>query len=81
MKLLYIFESCIVNKFTFFDLRCSVVHAYANMLESDLTYISLRPEQLSNGMDAPMDEETSSMDEIPLRNSKPAKKKGTTILQ
>nr|XP_055034004.1 ETS-related transcription factor Elf-1 isoform X1 [Misgurnus anguillicaudatus]XP_055034005.1 ETS-related transcription factor Elf-1 isoform X1 [Misgurnus anguillicaudatus]XP_055034006.1 ETS-related transcription factor Elf-1 isoform X1 [Misgurnus anguillicaudatus]XP_055034008.1 ETS-related transcription factor Elf-1 isoform X1 [Misgurnus anguillicaudatus] len=50
---------------------------YGNMLESDMTYISLRPEQLSNGcMDVHMDDETSSMDELPHKNlSKPAKKK------
>ncbi|XP_073677056.1 ETS-related transcription factor Elf-1 isoform X1 [Garra rufa] len=53
-----------------------MIHAYGNMLESDLTYISLRPEQLSNGcMDVHMDEETSSVDEIPQKNlSKPARK-------
>ncbi|XP_016100110.1 ETS-related transcription factor Elf-4-like isoform X2 [Sinocyclocheilus grahami] len=52
------------------------VHTYGNILESDLTYISLRPEQLSNGcMDVPLDDETSSVDEIPQRNlSKPARK-------
>ncbi|XP_043112819.1 ETS-related transcription factor Elf-1 isoform X2 [Puntigrus tetrazona] len=52
------------------------VHTYGNILESDLTYISLRPEQLSNGcMDVPLDEETSSLDEIPQKNlSKPARK-------
>lgn len=66
------------------DLCPSVVHTYGNMLESELTYISLRPEQLSNGcMDVPLDEETSSLDEIPQKNlSKPARKsKGTIILQ
>ncbi|KAI7801804.1 ETS-related transcription factor Elf-1 isoform X1 [Triplophysa rosa] len=52
-----------------------MIHAYGNILESDLTYISLRPEHLSNGMDVTMDEETSSMDEVPQRNSKPARKK------
>ncbi|XP_058653485.1 ETS-related transcription factor Elf-1 isoform X2 [Onychostoma macrolepis] len=53
-----------------------MIHTYGNMLESDLTYISLRPEQLTNGcMDVPLDEETSSLDEIPQKNaSKPARK-------
>ncbi|KTG41262.1 hypothetical protein cypCar_00004215 [Cyprinus carpio] len=53
-----------------------MIHTYGNMLESELTYISLRPEQLSNGcMDVPLDEETSSLDEIPQKNlSKPARK-------
>lgn len=53
-----------------------MIHAYGNMLESDLTYISLRPEQLSNGcMDVPLDEETSSLDEIPQKYPcKPARK-------
>ncbi|XP_026136658.1 ETS-related transcription factor Elf-1-like isoform X3 [Carassius auratus] len=52
------------------------VHTYGNMLESELTYISLRPEQLSNGcMDVPLDEDTSSLDETPHKNpSKPARK-------
>ncbi|KAK9963243.1 hypothetical protein ABG768_006444 [Culter alburnus] len=53
-----------------------MIHTYGTMLESDLTYISLRPEQLSNGcMDGPLDEDTSSVDEIPQKNlSKPVRK-------
>ncbi|XP_026136657.1 ETS-related transcription factor Elf-1-like isoform X2 [Carassius auratus] len=53
-----------------------MIHTYGNMLESELTYISLRPEQLSNGcMDVPLDEDTSSLDETPHKNpSKPARK-------
>lgn len=49
------------------------------MLESDYTYIHLRPEP--NGcMDVSLDDETSSMDEIPQKSmSKPQRKtKGTT---
>lgn len=55
-----------------------VVHTYGTMLESDYTYIPLRPE--ANGcMDVSLDEETSSMDEIPQKSvSKPQRKtKGT----
>ncbi|XP_051514953.1 ETS-related transcription factor Elf-1-like isoform X2 [Myxocyprinus asiaticus] len=53
-----------------------MIHTYGTMLESPLTYISLRPEQLSNGcMDVHLDEETSSMDETPQKNlSKPTRK-------
>ncbi|XP_052010697.1 ETS-related transcription factor Elf-1 isoform X2 [Xyrauchen texanus] len=53
-----------------------MIHTYGSMLESPLTYISLRPEQLSNGcMDVNLDEDTSSMDETPQKNlSKPARK-------
>ncbi|XP_059371852.1 ETS-related transcription factor Elf-1-like isoform X2 [Carassius carassius] len=53
-----------------------MIHTYGNMLESELTYISLRPEQLSNGcMDVSLDEDTSSLDETPQKNpSKPARK-------
>ncbi|KAF5899909.1 ETS-related transcription factor Elf-1-like isoform X1, partial [Clarias magur] len=42
-----------------------MIHTYGALLEPDLTYISLRPEQLSGDcMDVSLDEETSSMDEI-----------------
>ncbi|XP_053361415.1 ETS-related transcription factor Elf-1 isoform X2 [Clarias gariepinus] len=42
-----------------------MIHTYGALLEPDLTYISLRPEQLSaDCMDVSLDEETSSMDEI-----------------
>ncbi|XP_051505182.1 ETS-related transcription factor Elf-1-like isoform X2 [Myxocyprinus asiaticus] len=53
-----------------------MIHTYGTMLDSDLTYISLRPEQPLNGcMDVHLDEETSSMDENPSKNpSKPARK-------
>ncbi|XP_060783615.1 ETS-related transcription factor Elf-1 isoform X3 [Neoarius graeffei] len=52
------------------------VHTYGALLEPDLTYISLRPEQLSaDCMDVSLDEETSSMDEIPQKSpSKPPRK-------
>lgn len=43
-----------------------MIHPYGALLDPDLTYISLRPEQLSaHCMDVSLDEETSSMDEIP----------------
>ncbi|XP_066505901.1 ETS-related transcription factor Elf-1 isoform X2 [Hoplias malabaricus] len=52
------------------------VHPYGVLLEPDLAYSSLRPEQLSTDcMDVSLDEETSSMDEVPQKiSSKPAKK-------
>jgi hypothetical protein len=48
------------------------------MLESDYTYIHLRPEP--NGcMDVSLDDETSSMDEIPQKSvSKPQRKTKST---
>ncbi|KAF7707230.1 ETS-related transcription factor Elf-1 [Silurus meridionalis] len=53
-----------------------MIHTYGALLEPDLTYISLRPEQLSaDCMDVSLDEETSSMDEIPQKSpSKPPRK-------
>lgn len=52
-----------------------MIHTYGNILETDLSYISLRPEHLSNGMDVTHDDETSSLDEVPQKNfSKPARK-------
>uniref|UniRef100_A0A8C7IP67 E74-like ETS transcription factor 1 n=1 Tax=Oncorhynchus kisutch TaxID=8019 RepID=A0A8C7IP67_ONCKI len=57
-----------------------MIHTYGTMLESDYTYIPLRPE--ANGcIDVSLDEETSSMDEIPQKSmSKPQRKtKGNTI--
>nr|AAD04753.1 E74-like factor-1 [Danio rerio] len=52
-----------------------MIHTYGNILETDLSYISLRPEHLSNGMDVAHDDETSSLDEVPQKNfSKPARK-------
>ncbi|KAL2077505.1 hypothetical protein ACEWY4_027009 [Coilia grayii] len=51
-----------------------MIHTYGTLLESDLSYISLRPEQLSS-MDVSLDEETSSMDEVlHKRPTKPPKK-------
>lgn len=41
------------------------VHTYGTLLESDLTYTPLRPDQMENsGLDMSLDEDTSSMDEI-----------------
>lgn len=52
-----------------------MIHTYGNILEADLSYISLRPEHLSNGMDVTRDDETSSLDELHQKNlSKPARK-------
>ncbi|KAK7922168.1 hypothetical protein WMY93_009070 [Mugilogobius chulae] len=52
-----------------------MIHAYG-MLEADLTYASLRPDQIDNsGLDMSLDEDTSSMDEIPQKcHFKPQKK-------
>ncbi|KAG7329103.1 hypothetical protein KOW79_007277 [Hemibagrus wyckioides] len=53
-----------------------MIHTYGALLEPDLSYISLRPEQLSaDCMDVSLDEETSSIDEIPQKSaSKPPRK-------
>ncbi|KAG7259961.1 hypothetical protein CRUP_012830 [Coryphaenoides rupestris] len=54
-----------------------MIHTYGTLLESDLTYIPLRPDQMDNGgMDISMDEgDTSSMDDLPQKSvSKPQKK-------
>ncbi|XP_012695662.2 ETS-related transcription factor Elf-1 isoform X2 [Clupea harengus] len=51
-----------------------MIHPYGTLLEADLSYISLRPDQLSS-MDVSLDEETSSMDEVLHKSpSKPPKK-------
>lgn len=53
-----------------------MIHTYGNLLETDLTYAPLRPDQIDNsGLDMSLDEDTSSMDEIPQRFPlKPQKK-------
>nr|XP_046262658.1 ETS-related transcription factor Elf-1 isoform X2 [Scatophagus argus] len=52
------------------------LHPYGTLLESDLTYAPLRPDQMDNGaLDMSLDEDTSSMDEIPQKCPlKPQKK-------
>ncbi|KAM8848811.1 ETS-related transcription factor Elf-1 isoform 1-T2 [Synchiropus picturatus] len=53
-----------------------MLHTYGTLLESDLTYAPLRPDQMDNGaLDMSVDEDTSSMDEIlPKCPLKPQKK-------
>ncbi|XP_034400056.1 ETS-related transcription factor Elf-1 isoform X1 [Cyclopterus lumpus] len=53
-----------------------MIHTYGTLLESDLTYTPLRPDQMDNGdLDMSLDEDTSSMDEIPQKFPlKPQKK-------
>nr|XP_046262659.1 ETS-related transcription factor Elf-1 isoform X3 [Scatophagus argus] len=53
-----------------------MIHPYGTLLESDLTYAPLRPDQMDNGaLDMSLDEDTSSMDEIPQKCPlKPQKK-------
>ncbi|XP_056134143.1 ETS-related transcription factor Elf-1 [Lampris incognitus] len=53
-----------------------MIHAYGTLLESDLSYIPLRPDQIDNScLEVSLDEDTSSMDEIPQKSpSKPQKK-------
>ncbi|XP_070819348.1 ETS-related transcription factor Elf-1 isoform X2 [Chaetodon trifascialis] len=53
-----------------------LINAYGTLLESDLTYAPLRPDQMDNGtLDMSLDEDTSSMDEIPQKCPlKPQKK-------
>ncbi|CAL1613848.1 unnamed protein product [Knipowitschia caucasica] len=52
-----------------------MIHTFG-MLEADLTYASLRPDQIDNSvLDMSLDEDTSSMDEIPQRcHFKPQKR-------
>lgn len=59
------------------------VHPYNPLLETDLTYAPLRPDQMDNSaLDMSLDEDTSSMDEIaqkcPLKPQK--KNKGGTAV-
>lgn len=59
------------------------VHPYGTLLEADLTYAPLRPDQMENsGLDMSLEEDTSSMDEIAQKSPmKPQKKtKGVTFL-
>ncbi|CAB1456242.1 unnamed protein product [Pleuronectes platessa] len=53
-----------------------MIHTYGALLESDLTYTPLRPDQMdSSALDMSLDEDTSSMDEIPQKCPlKPQKK-------
>lgn len=70
-----------INSLSVF-LCLSSVHSYGTLLESDLTYTPLRPDQMDNStLDMSLDEDTSSMDEIPQKCPlKPQKKtKGNTI--
>lgn len=58
------------------------VHPYGTLLEADLTYAPLRPDQMDNGgLDMSLEEDTSSMDELAQKcPMKPQKKtKGVTI--
>lgn len=59
-----------------------IVHTYGTLLESDLAYTPLRPDQMDNSaLDMSLDEDTSSMDEIPQKCPlKPQKKnKGNAV--
>lgn len=59
------------------------VHPYGTLLEADLTYATLRPDQMDNsGLDMSVEEDTSSMDEIAQKcPMKPQKKtKGVAFL-
>ncbi|XP_030594648.1 ETS-related transcription factor Elf-1 isoform X1 [Archocentrus centrarchus] len=53
-----------------------MLHTYGTLLESDLPYAPLRPDQMDNvALDMSVDEDTSSMDEIPQKCPlKPQKK-------
>ncbi|XP_014189373.1 ETS-related transcription factor Elf-1 isoform X2 [Haplochromis burtoni] len=53
-----------------------MLHTYGTLLESDLTYTPLRPDQMDGvALDMSVDEDTSSMDEIPQKFPlKPQKK-------
>ncbi|XP_047441165.1 ETS-related transcription factor Elf-1 isoform X1 [Mugil cephalus] len=50
-----------------------MIHSYGTLLESDLTYTPLRPDHIA--LDVSLDEDTSSMDEVPQKClSRPQKK-------
>ncbi|RVE67451.1 hypothetical protein OJAV_G00103430 [Oryzias javanicus] len=53
-----------------------MIHTYSTLLESELTYTPLRPDQMDNvALDVSLDEDTSSMDDNPQKFSlKPQKK-------
>uniref|UniRef100_A0A1A8IKP2 ETS-related factor1 n=1 Tax=Nothobranchius kuhntae TaxID=321403 RepID=A0A1A8IKP2_NOTKU len=53
-----------------------MIHTYSALLESEMAYAPLRPDQMDNvSLDVSLDEETSSMDEIPHKYPlKPQKK-------
>ncbi|XP_029917700.1 ETS-related transcription factor Elf-1 isoform X2 [Myripristis murdjan] len=53
-----------------------MIHTYGTLLESELNYIPLRPDHMdSGGLDVSLDDDTSSMDEVPQKcPSKPQKK-------
>ncbi|CAL8308059.1 unnamed protein product [Arctogadus glacialis] len=60
-----------------------MIHTFGTLLESDMTYIPLRPDQMDpdGGMDISLDEDTSSMDELPQKSvSKPQKKNKTIFV-
>lgn len=66
----------------FFSCRLCVVHTYSSLLEPDMAYAPLRADQMDNvALDVSLDEDTSSMDDIPPKCSfKPQKKnKGKTL--
>lgn len=66
-----------------FYLYLCIAYTYGTLLESDLTYTPLRPDQMDNsGLDMSLDEDTSSMDEIPQKCPlKPQKKtKGNNVV-
>lgn len=53
-----------------------MIPSYGSLLEPDLTYAPLRPDQMDNGaLDMSLDEDTSSMDEIPQKCPLKAQKK------
>ncbi|MEQ2167170.1 hypothetical protein GOODEAATRI_001346 [Goodea atripinnis] len=59
-----------------------MIHTYNHLLESEMTYTPLRPDQMDSvALEMSLDEDTSSMDEIPQKCPlKPQKKtKGNTI--
>lgn len=65
-----------------FAFAVGAVHTYNHLLESEMTYTPLRPDQMDNvALDMSLDEDTSSMDEIPQKCPlKPQKKnKGNTF--
>ncbi len=70
-------ETHSLHSFHSFPTSClCTVPSYGSLLEPDLTYAPLRPDQMDNGaLDMSLDEDTSSMDEIPQKCPLKAQKK------
>lgn len=75
MHFSYLYDLHLLRRYILLSAVC-VVHTYSTLLESELTYTPLRPDQMDNvALDVSLDEDTSSMDDNPQKFSlKPQKK-------